>query len=229
MPLQIVSWHVGVLGCGWKEQRATIVFVCYGLERNFLLSGVRRLNQKILESPQRSISFPPGFRWTLVTEKGCLRWKSHPPSWLLSFEVWSLPRASATPQATSCSLSSGHPMATHKFSALPNTHLHSPLPIIPSKKGHPVATVTSHNPGLPPRAGGSCLVRKVYFLVSCFLLSRSLCPLSPSPLMAACPHHSSFLTRYGHLASVRGKLRGNESSGCGSRSDFHPRDTEAEI
>lgn len=56
------------------------VFVWCGLERNLLLSGVRRLNQKILESPQRSIPFPWGFRWKLVTEMDCLRREPHPPS-----------------------------------------------------------------------------------------------------------------------------------------------------
>lgn len=116
MPLQVLFWHLGLLGCGWKEQRATTVFVWCGLERNLLLSGMRRLNQKILESPQRSFLFPRGFRWKLVTEMDCLRREPHPPPThrpgnqvTLSVELWSLLRASATPQATSpnCSLSAG--------------------------------------------------------------------------------------------------------------------------
>lgn len=61
---------------------------------------------------------------------------------------------------------------------------------------------TSHNPGLPPKAGDSCLVRKVSFLVSYFLLSKSLCSLTPSTLPAASLHHSSFLIQYGHLGTV---------------------------
>lgn len=61
-----------------------------------------------------------------------------------------------------------------------------------------MTTVTSHYPGLPPRAGDSCLVRKVSFLVSCFLLSGSLFPLAPSTLLASC----LLPPQYGHLASV---------------------------
>lgn len=55
-------WHLGLLGCAWKEQRATTVFVWCGLERGLLLRGKKTADQKTLESPQRSIQLPQGFR-----------------------------------------------------------------------------------------------------------------------------------------------------------------------
>lgn len=107
-------------------------------------------------------------------------------------------RASPTPSAANpnCSISGvskGNP------NVLWSAYHPPPLP----STNHPfqagMTTVTSHNPGLPPRTGDSCLVRKVSFLVPCFLLSRSLFPSLPVP----CWYHSSFLTQYGHLASVQ--------------------------
>lgn len=45
------------------------------------LRGEKTLNQKVLESPQKSTQFCQGFRWKPVMEKDCLRQKSHLPSY----------------------------------------------------------------------------------------------------------------------------------------------------
>lgn len=57
LPLQIWSWYLGVLGYGWKEQRATTVFVWCCQERGVLLSGLRRLIEDS-RKPSEELSVP---------------------------------------------------------------------------------------------------------------------------------------------------------------------------
>lgn len=59
----------------WVEEAERGLLVWCGLER-----GKKTVNQKSLESPQRSTQFLQSFRWKPVTEMDCLRRRSCLPS-----------------------------------------------------------------------------------------------------------------------------------------------------